>query len=50
MLTDPTYGYPATTGKRGTLELDTPAGGQISAIGIRADPDGAITSTPVIVK
>ena len=50
MLTDPTYGYPATAGKRGTLELDTPTGGQISAIGIRADPDGAITSTPVIAK
>jgi hypothetical protein len=50
MLTDPTYGYASTTGKRGTLELDTPSGGQISAIGIRADPDGAITSTPVIAK
>ena len=50
MLTDPTYGYAATAGKRGTLEVDTPSGGQISAIGIRADPDGAITSTPVIAK
>ena len=50
MLTDPTHGYLATTGKRGTLELDVPVGGQISALGIRANPDGAITSVPVAAK
>jgi len=42
--------YSATAGKRGTLELDTPPGGQIGAIGIRATPGGAITSIPVIAK
>jgi hypothetical protein len=42
--------YPAVVGSLGTMELDTPAGGQISALGIRAAPDGAITSVPVIAK
>jgi pimeloyl-ACP methyl ester carboxylesterase len=42
--------YPAVSGKLGTLELDTPAGGQISALGIRAAPDGAITTVPVVAK
>jgi hypothetical protein len=42
--------YPAVVGKLGAMELDTPAGGQISAIGIRAAPSGAITSVPVLVK
>jgi hypothetical protein len=42
--------YPATAGILGTLELDTPPGGQISALGIRATPSGAITSIPVIAK
>jgi hypothetical protein len=42
--------YSAAAGKRGTLELDTPTGGQISALGIRAIPGGAITSVPVIAK
>ena len=50
MLTDPTHGYPATDGKRGTLELDTPAGAQITALGIRAAPDGAITTVPVLAR
>jgi hypothetical protein len=47
MLSD---SYPAVAGKLGTLELDTPAGGQISALGIRATPSGAITSVPVLAK
>jgi hypothetical protein len=42
--------YPAVTGKTGSLELDVPAGGQISALGIRAAPGGAITSVPVVAK
>jgi hypothetical protein len=42
--------YPAVSGRFGTLELDTPAGGQISALGIRATPGGAITSVPVLAK
>jgi hypothetical protein len=47
--------YPVTTGKRGTIEFDTPAGGQISALGLRAAPTGvgsnfAITTLPVLAK
>jgi len=42
--------YPAVAGHLGTLELDTPSGGQISALGIRATPGGAITSVPVLAK
>jgi hypothetical protein len=33
---------------RGTLEFDTPAGGRISALGIRATPAGAFTTIPVM--
>ena len=29
--------YPATKGKRGTIEFDTPPGGQISVLGLRAN-------------
>jgi hypothetical protein len=42
--------YPAVAGILGTLELDTPSGGQISALGIRAAPSGAITTVPVLAK
>jgi hypothetical protein len=42
--------YPAVTGILGTLELDTPTGGQIAALGIRAAPGGAITTVPVLAK
>ena len=42
--------YPATAGRLGTLELDTPAGGQIGALGIRATQSGAITSIPALAK
>ncbi|HUI57792.1 MAG TPA: protease pro-enzyme activation domain-containing protein [Bryobacteraceae bacterium] len=42
--------YPAVAGKLGTMELDTPSGAQISALGIRAAPDGAITTVPVLAK
>jgi hypothetical protein len=42
--------YPAVTGQLGTLELDTPTGGQISALGMRAAASGAITTVPVLAK
>ena len=42
--------YSVVANHYGTLELDTPAGGQISALGIRATPAGAITSVPVLAK
>jgi len=41
--------YAVVSNHYGTLELDT-SGGQISALGIRATPAGAITSVPVLAK
>jgi hypothetical protein len=38
-------GFPATIGIRGTVEFDTPAGGQISVLGIRNTPQAASTVT-----
>jgi len=49
MLTDSTLGFPVTTGKRGTVEFQTPSGGQISALGIRA-AGSVITTIPVLAK
>ncbi|MGO9095522.1 MAG: hypothetical protein ACLQGV_09895 [Bryobacteraceae bacterium] len=49
MLTDPTYGFPATIGKRGTVEFDTPQNGQISVLGLRAN-GAAITTLPVVAS
>ena len=42
--------YSSTANKRGTVEFDTPAGGQITALGILATPTGAFTTIPVLVK
>ena len=47
LLTD-TYRFAA--GKRGTVEFDTPHGGQISALGLRATVAGAVTTVPVLVE
>jgi hypothetical protein len=41
--------YPATANIRGTIEFDTPPGGQISAVGIRANGQ-AFTTLPALVK
>ncbi len=49
MLTDPTYGFPATAGKRGTVEFDTPPNGEISVLGLRAN-GAAITTLPVLAN
>ena len=38
--------YPATAGKRGTIEFRPPAGGQISALGLRFNGKGAFTTIP----
>ena len=46
MLTD---NYSVTAGRRGTVEFDTPANGQISALGLRATPSGVVTTIPVLV-
>jgi hypothetical protein len=50
-----TSNYASVVGKRGTVELDTPASGNISVLGLRAAPTGvggtfAVTSIPVLVK
>jgi len=42
--------YPAVTNKFGAIQLNTPANGKISVLGIRAAPDGAITTVPVLAK
>ena len=38
VLPDAATGFPVTANKRGTVEFDTPAGGQISVLGIRNTP------------
>jgi len=53
MLTDPSYGFPATAGVRGTVEFDAPSGGRISVLGLRANaiPNSsgfALTSLPTL--
>jgi hypothetical protein len=53
MLPDATYGFPATAAVRGTVEFDTPPGGQISVLGLRVNtiPNSsgfALTSLPVL--
>jgi hypothetical protein len=40
--------YPVTVNKRGTIEFDTPAGGQISVLGIRTTPLGTTTTLTTI--
>jgi len=42
--------YPGTAEIRGSLELETPSGAQITALGIRQTPLGAMTSVPVLAK
>ena len=50
MLTDSVLGFPATANKRGTIEFDTPSGGRISALGIRATAQNVILTIPVLAK
>jgi hypothetical protein len=42
--------FPASEGIRGTVEFDTPVGGQIGALGIRATAAGAYTTIPVMMQ
>ena len=45
--------FPVTASKRGTIEFDTPAGGQISVVGIRMTPWGAsytLTTIPPLAN
>jgi hypothetical protein len=49
MLNDPQLGFPVTNGERGTIEFDTPSGGQISVLGLRANGP-ALTTLPVLAN
>jgi hypothetical protein len=52
-LSDPATGFPVTANKRGTIEFDTPAGGQISVLGIRTTPLGTsntLTTIPALAN
>ena len=45
-----TSSYSSVAGKRGTVEFDTPAGTQITVLGLRATPSGTLTTIPVLAK
>lgn len=49
MLSDSQHGIPATAGKRGTLEFDTPERGRIGVLGLRANGT-AVTSLPLMAN
>jgi hypothetical protein len=42
--------YAPTAGIRGTVEFDTPAGGQISVLGIQFNPTGAFATIPALTQ
>jgi len=42
--------FPAAIGKRGTVEFNTPAGGQITVLGLRFNPTGAFSTTPPLAR
>jgi hypothetical protein len=44
------YMYPQTANIRGTIEFDTPAGGQIGALGIRIPVAHTFTTLPALAK
>jgi len=53
MLTDASQGFPVTAGKRGTITFETPTGGQIAPLGLRAASISSgftITTIPVMTK
>ena len=51
VLSDLMTGFPITANKRGTIEFDTPAGGQISVLGLRfSPPNSALTTIPALVN
>ena len=47
---DATIRFPVTAQKRGTIEFQTPTGGQISVLGIRFNPSMTFSTVPVIAK
>ena len=51
VLSDPATGFTVTANKRGTIEFDTPAGGQISVLGLRfSPPNNALTTIPALAN
>jgi hypothetical protein len=53
VLSDAANGFPVTANTTGTVEFDTPLGGQISVLGIRTTPLGAsktITTVPALAN
>ncbi len=51
VLSDPASGFPETANIRGTIEFDTPAGGQISVLGLRfTPPNNALTTIPALAN
>jgi hypothetical protein len=42
--------YPVTANKRGTIEFTTPAGGQLTVLGLRFNSTGAFSTIPTSVK
>ena len=42
--------YPSTANRRGMVEFVVPAGGKISAVGLRAKSDGTLTTIPVLTR
>jgi hypothetical protein len=42
--------FPVTANIRGTLEFGTPAGGKISALGVRTPPTLTFTTLPALTK
>jgi hypothetical protein len=42
--------FPGTAARRGTVEFDTPVGGQISVLGVRTTPPGTLTSVPALAN
>ncbi len=51
VLSDPTLGFPFTANLRGTIEFDTPPGGQISVLGLRfTPPNNALTTIPALAN
>ena len=51
VLSDPALGFSVTANKRGTIEFDTPAAGQISVLGLRfTPPNSALTTIPALAN
>jgi len=51
VLSDSVNGFPVTANIRGTIEFDTPAGGQIGVLGLRfTPPNNALTTIPALAN